>query len=160
IFVANHDSRDLTVIDGLTNNVLATVALPGKPVGVGVNPVSNVAYVIQQLDDSRSSLAIIDGNANTLTGSIPLDGGPVSVSYPYGVAVDPSTNRIYITDDASRLFIVDGANLKLVSTGYTGNRARGGPVVDSSKGRIYVPGGSNTGGVVLVIDAASGKTTG
>ena len=45
IYVTNWDSNNVSVIDGASNTVVATVAVGNHPDGVAVNPNTNLIYV-------------------------------------------------------------------------------------------------------------------
>ena len=45
IYVANYGSNNVSVIDGASNTVVATVAVGSDPDGVAVNPNTNRIYV-------------------------------------------------------------------------------------------------------------------
>ncbi|MEX6702938.1 hypothetical protein ABS315_25640 [Peribacillus frigoritolerans] len=46
IYVANDFSNNVSVIDGATNTVIATVGVGGVPRGVVVNPNTNAIYLL------------------------------------------------------------------------------------------------------------------
>jgi len=56
IYVVNHDSYNVTVIDGVTNNT-ALVAAGMRPVAVRVNPVSDKIYVTNWRGDNVTVMA-------------------------------------------------------------------------------------------------------
>ena len=53
IYVANHDSNNVSVIDGASNTVVATVAVGTGPYGVAVNPNTNRIYVANECRQRR-----------------------------------------------------------------------------------------------------------
>jgi uncharacterized repeat protein (TIGR01451 family) len=71
-------------------SVIKTIPVGGGPVGVGVNPTTNLIYVVNSLSKTAS---VIDGAANSVKGTpIPVGG------LPEKVGVNPTTNRIYVTN--------------------------------------------------------------
>ena len=54
IYVANAGSDSVSVIDGASNTVAATVAVGSNPLGVAVNPNTNRIYVANSRDDTVS----------------------------------------------------------------------------------------------------------
>ena len=81
VYVTNHDSNTVSVIDGSTNAVVKTI-----PVGyslVAVNPITNEIYV----DNSYNNVTVIDGTTNNVTTTIQIPVG--------GGAVNVNTNKIY-----------------------------------------------------------------
>ena len=105
VYVANSGSNTVSVIDGASDVVIATVALgPGRmPIELAVNEATNRVYVTNFGD---FSLSVVDGATNTATGNVAMPGGP------QGVAVDHITNRVYVAmlNDYS-VAIVDGDTL-------------------------------------------------
>ena len=63
IYVANHDSGNVTVIDGATN-ATTTVPVGTGPYAVAVNPVTNKIYVANA---NSGNVTVIDGATNTTT---------------------------------------------------------------------------------------------
>ena len=62
--------------------------------------------------DSRS-ISVIDGISNSVDETIRFGEGGI----PYGLAVNPLTNRIYVTDIGSNsVHVIDGQTNKLIST--------------------------------------------
>lgn len=109
IYAANEQSSNVTVIDGVSNKVTATIAVGNSPTSIAVNPETNFIYVANsgfQHQNDRGSVTVIDGKTNatyTLTDSNAL--------FPCGVAVNPATNRIYIANAGSNnVTIIDGAH--------------------------------------------------
>jgi len=85
IYVGNRMSDDVSVIDGATNTVVATIPLgdgPG-PQFVAVNPTTNRIYVAD-----LNTIYVIDGSTNAVAGTISM--------YNAGLTVNPTTNRLYV----------------------------------------------------------------
>jgi YVTN family beta-propeller protein len=98
--------NNVSVIDGLTNAVVATVPVDG-PGALGVNPTTNHIYVA----GGGNNVFVIDGATDTVVATVPM---------PFGgswVAVNPATNRIYVTHywDSS-LSVIDGATNSVIAT--------------------------------------------
>jgi YVTN family beta-propeller protein len=98
-YVANNYDNTVSVIDGGTNKVVAT--LPGteippagitvgnSPQDVSVNPDTNKAYVANYDDNTVS---VIDGRTNKVLSTINVG------NTPYGVSVNPDTNMAYVAN--------------------------------------------------------------
>jgi YVTN family beta-propeller protein len=141
IYVANYDSGNVSVINGLTNTVIDTIPVGVRPIGVGTNTFTNRIYVANSGSDSVS---VIDGVTNTIIAAIPVG------SRPLGVDVNPSTNRIYVSiNNASSVSVIDGSTNTVIATipGFIGPFAVG---VNPSTNSIYVT--NQSGGNVSVID--------
>jgi YVTN family beta-propeller protein len=119
----------ISVIDGGTNTVMATVPVGLGPQGVAVNPGTNRIYVANYYSDNVS---VIHGGTNTVVATIPVG------LYPDGVAVNPGTNRVYVTnfysDDVS---VIDGGTNTVVATVPVGLAPQG-VAVDPGTNRVYV----------------------
>jgi YVTN family beta-propeller protein len=80
IYVANFNSNDVTVIDGATYAVIATIPVGTNPNGVGVNPLTNRIFVTNQDDNTVS---VINGVTNTVIATVPVG------AHPFAVGVNP-----------------------------------------------------------------------
>jgi len=78
--VANSGSNNVSVIDGNTNSVIATVSVGTSPEGVGVNPLTNGIYVA---NFNSNNVSVIAGNINSVIATIPVGANP------RGVGVNP-----------------------------------------------------------------------
>ena len=81
--MANYFSNSVSVIDGASNTVVATVAVGNNPGGVAVNPNTNRIYVA---NSGSGNVSVIDGASNTVIATV------AGMSYPEGVAVNANTN--------------------------------------------------------------------
>src|ERR1044072_360651 len=70
IYVANQFSATVSVIDGASNNVIATIPLAGDLRAVAVNPVTNRIYV--PVYQRSNILYTIDGTADTVVSTLDL----------------------------------------------------------------------------------------
>src|SRR3954466_12922749 len=82
--------------------VRATLPTSDSARAVAVNPVTNKAYV---LDEFANTVSVIDGATASITATIPLGAG----TRPQYIAVNPQTNRIYVSQGDAALTIIDGA---------------------------------------------------
>lgn len=149
VYMANDDSFDLNVVDGAHNTISATIALPTPySTGVALNPDTNTVYVTSQPSSSYSgAVSVIDGNTNSVTATIAL-------ADPRGVAVDPGTATVYVTDygQTSTLKVINASTNAVTTTIPVGSAAAN-VAVDQSTDKVYV---TNTGsGTVSVIDGAT-----
>jgi DNA-binding beta-propeller fold protein YncE len=102
---------NVTVIDGASHTVIATIATtagPGAtpPLALAVNPANDKVYVANNINQN---VVVIDGSSNSSsTISDP------SAVMPRAVAVNPATNRIYVANgggggDRGSITVIDGA---------------------------------------------------
>jgi len=147
--------------------VIATIPVGTSPrLGVAADPTTNRIYVANV---GSNNVSVIDGATNT---EIDTDGNPANGitrvpvgAAPAGVAANPTTNRIYVTNqNSNNVSVVDGATNTEIDT--DGNPANGitripvgsGPVgvdVNPITNRIYVGNFSWGSGSVSVIDGAT-----
>jgi len=109
-----NSGNSISVIDGTTNKVTDTISsyIYDQPSAIAVNPITNTIYVANilriQSDPERSTshwsdVTVIDGATNKITARIPLEW-----SEPYSIAVNPTTNKIYVPD-LDGVTVIDGA---------------------------------------------------
>jgi YVTN family beta-propeller protein len=131
VYVINAGDNTVSVIDGSTNAVTATVAIGGNPVAIAVNTMTNQIYVG---NSNSSNVTVIDGATNT-TATV------ATGTAPSGVGVNPVTNKIYVTNYSSNnVTVIDGATNKSTTVG----------VAVQSPNPVAVNPGSNT---IYVIDS-------
>jgi len=112
IYVANAYGSTVSVIDGLTNKVIATIPVGQGPVFyVAVNPTTNRIYAAA---NGSGSLAVIDGASNAVIATAS------GFSAPEGVAVHPGRNRIYVAHGGIQLAEVDGVSNTITGVLNTG----------------------------------------
>jgi YVTN family beta-propeller protein len=84
----------VSVIDGVSNKVIATVSVGMNPLGIGINPITNRVYVANL---QSGTVSVIDGTTNVLVATVNV-GVTTNGWGPGYIAVNPSTNRIYVTN--------------------------------------------------------------
>jgi YVTN family beta-propeller protein len=134
IYVTTLDNG-VDVLDGKTDKVIGNIPVSGEPAYVGINTLKKSVYVSNQFS---SSLTIIDEDENDITATVPLGGGS-NVSEPEGVAVDPFTNRIYVTNfkPAGVVWMIDGRTNTVGATIPVGSSPFG-LAVNPLTRRVYV----------------------
>jgi YVTN family beta-propeller protein len=170
LYVANTNSNTVSVVDTRTCNavlhadcrVRATVKVGPAPFAIAVNDVTHSIYVS---DLGAPRVAVIDGR--TCNGAVVTGCGrrPATVAVgeiPGGIAVDPLTDTVYVSGQASNdVSVVDGRICSGTDSSGCGRRplhikaglgARG-VALDEQTRTLYVANsGDNT---VSVIDAAT-----
>jgi YVTN family beta-propeller protein len=108
IYTANEANNTVSVIDGATNSIVATVSVGSGPCGVAVNPNTNRIYTANHWSDTVS---VIDGATNSVVATVSVG------AIPYGVAVSSITNRIYVANQGNAtVSVIDGATNSVVAT--------------------------------------------
>ncbi|HEV7375438.1 MAG TPA: YncE family protein, partial [Pyrinomonadaceae bacterium] len=155
-------------------SVIATVPVGSHPYGVGVdpNPARNRIYVA---NETSGTVSVIDGATNTRIDADSITAGVNDISAgdgPYGLAVNPVTNRIFVNDRRGGVLlenfvtVIEGSSVGTtpVFTSFSlGQSQSAGITVNTTTNRVYVAsqsfntaGSFNTSkGAVTVIDGAS-----
>jgi YVTN family beta-propeller protein len=99
IYVANTGSGNISVIDGAADAVVATIPGEAHPYAIAVNEATATVYVTNTYSNA---VTVIDVRTDTAH--------PLNVGGADGVAIDSSTNTIFLTTyEDPEIRIVDGA---------------------------------------------------
>jgi YVTN family beta-propeller protein len=154
-------SNGVTVIDATTHGVVAEVTT-GRwgPSALAVDPVRHLVYVTAATwgsTNDHSVIVVIDGRTNRIVRRIPVGPGPKAI------AVNATTNRVYVTDqngmDAGQaLAVLDGATGTTVAVIPMGRYARYyenplGLAVDARSNTVYAT--NPLEGTVFIVDGAT-----
>jgi YVTN family beta-propeller protein len=152
----------VTVINGLTNNVTATITAQLRPEFVVANSVTNKIYVSNR---GSNTVSVIDGATNTVIATIPVG------SHPTVEDVNPLTNKIYVVNNGNgqgtTMSVIDGNTNTVTATVTVGNYPLA-VSVNSITNKIYVANycGNQFGcnatpapGTVSVVDGNSNTVT-
>ncbi|MCA1565218.1 MAG: hypothetical protein LC803_06215 [Acidobacteria bacterium] len=150
VYVANVVDRSVSVIDGATNTVTATITGVSTHMGdLAVNSVTNKIYVTSAYD---GNVNVIDGATNTVSKVVHTGG------YTWRISVNPVTNRIYVSDaNSSIIFVLDGASDTVIGSVAMPAGAAYASAVNTATNKIYVVNGSNS---VNVINGATNTIVG
>ena len=156
VYVANHGSKNVSVIDGATNSVIAMIKVGTRPRGVAVDPSTNRVFVS---NETSNTVSVIDGATNSLITTVPVGNGPS------GVGVDDITHRVYVTNLGTSISVgntvsvidetpagADEHNVIAIVTVGTGPSSVG---VNHTTHRVYVSNNGTSmvaGNTVSVID--------
>jgi YVTN family beta-propeller protein len=141
VYVANLVGNNVSVIDGATDAVVATVPVGTMPFAVAVNAVTGQVYVANLTDDTVS---VIDGAANTVAATVSVGSGPE------GVAVNAVTGQVYVADVLNdKVSVIDGATNTVAAEVNVGSQPHG-VGVNAVTGQVYVANGN--GNNMSVID--------
>lgn len=91
VYVTNTKDNTVSVIDGKTRTVTATVFVGDYPTSVAVDPSTHTVYVANLHD---STVSVIDGNTHVVTATVNAGKNPVAV------AVDPATHTVYVANNS------------------------------------------------------------
>jgi YVTN family beta-propeller protein len=165
VYITSEGSGDMSVIDPVRQEVIATVSLGKRPRGMVASPDGNLIYValsgspysppgvdestLPPPDKNADGIGVFDTRQNKVTRFIP--GG----SNPEQLAVSADGRTIYIANkDASSVSLIDLASGKTVTTVPVGEEPEG--VTSSPDGRfVYVT--TEDEGKVTQIDTVTSK---
>ena len=105
VYVANIWDSTVSVIDGTTRTVTATVPVGKSLVDLVVDPTTHTVYIANGNDNTAS---VIDGATRTVTATVPVG------KNPYGVAVDPTTHTVYVAEPGRRNGVGDRTSIVCV----------------------------------------------
>jgi YVTN family beta-propeller protein len=151
IYAVNNGDGTTSVIDGLTAQVENIVTVGGCPNGVAVDQQTNIAYVAVSCD---SSVAVLSGE--NLVTSIP------NVPSVYGLAVDPTTNTIYASNNGLyAASVISGATDTVTGTISGLGQSPNAIAVDPQNDVIYISNDIATpDNFVSVVNGATNDVTG
>lgn len=102
-YVANFNSKNVSVISTISNRVIATIPVKDGAEDIVVSPDGRRVYVSNQ-----SGISIIRPDLKRVVGRIPLPGRPEAI------AISPDGRRVYATVGAT-LLMIDTKSRKVVS---------------------------------------------
>ncbi|MFF0637377.1 YncE family protein [Nocardia sp. NPDC004151] len=180
LYVADDMAKSVAVVDTANRTVVSTISFQDEIVGIALDPELHRLYVESQGDrghaDStiRAVLWVVDTTTNGVVATIETG------AEGRGVAVDPGTHRVYVTNErflgyqldpktvninaAATLSVIDPRSAAVVASFEFGTSA-GEVVIDPATRVAYVAGsrydqvrGSENG--VIVVDLASNQVAG
>jgi YVTN family beta-propeller protein len=152
----------VSVINGASDSIVATVTVGVDPFAIAVDPVTNRIYVANI--GLYPNISVIDALSNTVIATIPAPGPSIEVN--------PVTNELYalggsydyvsgtLTTATETLTAINGETDTVISTLSTGQGSRG-IAVNPTTNQIYVinSGSSTTFGNLSVIDGVTNTVT-
>ena len=148
VYVTNTEDNTVSVIDGKTHTVTATVFVGDYPTSVAVDPNTHTVYVANLHD---GTVSVIDGLTHTVTATVDAGKGPVAV------AVDPGTNTVYVANYQDvTVSVLDGSTHAVTATVKVGHRPNG-VAVDPGTHTVFVTNDSDN--TVSVIDGSTRTVT-
>jgi YVTN family beta-propeller protein len=159
IYVANTATNSVSVINADTLTTTTTIPVGPMPGQIATNARTNKVYVTFRgsLSDSRSGVTVIDANTQHVRTTIGLSySDQIPAPGPYGVSVNPITNRVYVATESGRMVIIDGASDTIIAAlpppvpGGLGSVA-----VNPTTNNVFVS--SASGNTLFVYDADDGR---
>jgi gliding motility-associated-like protein len=146
-YIANSQLNTVSVINILTDSLVATIQTGSTPWGVSVSPNGKFAYVTN--DNPNGSVSVISTGPNTVAATIPVG------SFPFGITVSPDGKYAYVTNNnyAGTVSVISTASNTLTATIPVGAFPFG-IVVSPDGSRVYLT-NNFTYGTVTVINTAT-----
>ena len=148
IFVFNGGSKNATVIDAKTNEVISTIPLEGKP----EFPVTDGKGKIYVNIEDKSLISVIDIKSMKVEKSWPIAPGEAAS----GLALDNETHRLFAVCENKLMVVVDAIDGHVVASLPIGDRCDG-VKLDQGLKRAYSSNGDGTMTVVQELNKDSFK---
>lgn len=145
VYVGGFNSNSVSVLDAVTLNTIASIAVGARPRGIVVSPDGSAVYVANR---DSGSVSVIDTATNTVTATISLGADPRS---PAGIDISPDGSTVYVANQTTNTVTVIDTSTNTIITeisGWSGNTF--GIVVSPDGSTLYL-----TTGLVVVIDATT-----
>ncbi len=146
IYLPNYTNPGfVSVLDGSTDSVNATVSGPPRGWGVCVNPVTNKVYTGE---GTGTAMVVTDATTNSIIATVALQGIPEAID------VNTVTNKIYVATRGAvnQVTVVNGASDSVITTIGVGTTPMG-VAVNPVTNKIYVT--NNGTNNVSVINGAT-----
>lgn len=167
LYVSNEDSNDVSVIDPLRNEVIATIGVGKRPRGIRVSADGQHIFVALSgspkcpptmpdeecaalaIDKSQDGIAMVDAHSRRIIRVLP--GG----SDPEQFDLSPDSKRLFVSnEDADSASIVDVATGRVLKTVAVGREPEG--VKTSPDGSVFVV-TSESDHDIAIVDAQTGE---
>lgn len=144
-YVTNSGDGTVSVLDAVSNGVVALVQLGGEPVDVAVQADGTHAYVANK---GSNSVDVIDTTTNARVASIPVGKEPI------GIAITPDGRGAYVSNfgDATVSVIGTGINAPVAPPVAVGKEPDG-VAVSTDGARVFVA--QRSGGVAVISTASN-----
>lgn len=142
VWAFNGRSKDVSVMSATNNQVVATIALPGKPEFPQADGNGNVYVNIED----KNEIVKLDAKTNAVVGTWPLTG----CDSPSGMAIDRIQHRLFSVCDGKKMGVSNYTTGKLVALASIGD----GPDAAGFDGKLHVAFSSNGEGTVSVVDTS------
>ena len=108
-YITNNGDGTVSVINTITNLVVATIPLPQQPFGVTVSPTGSFVYIS---DSPENEVSVISTATNTVVNTIPSNG-----SIPRGMCVSPDGRSLYVVNEISgNVAVINTASGALITS--------------------------------------------
>lgn len=145
VWAFNGRSKNVSVMDASTHQIIATIALSGKPEFPQVDGKGNVYVNIED----KNEIVKLDAAARKVVTSWPLKG----CESPSGMAIDQAGHRLFSVCDGKKMGISDYVAGKLTGLATIGDS----PDAAFYDSRLHLAFSSNGEGTLSVVDTSKGN---
>ena len=138
---------EIEVINGATNTVTTTISLPSGSTGLAVDTATDTIYAAEP---DKSQVSVINGATNTIAANVSTGAGTA----PIHLAVDDTSDTVWIADEKGSLISVDGATNAVNDISLPGTAPYSVAVNDAAD-TVYVTDYKN--GQVIVLNGDTGS---
>jgi YVTN family beta-propeller protein len=146
IYLANGGDNTVSVLDGNTNLVIATVPVGPLPCAITVDPATGMVFVANA---NGNSVSVLNSQTASVVATIPVG------AFPCAIAAMPQTNQIYVGNSGGSDISVIDELTNTVTTTISVGKGPWGLAVNPNTNRVYaaivyqnlvtvIDGGSNT----------------
>jgi YVTN family beta-propeller protein len=129
LFVPEYDADNVSVIDGDSEQVVATVTVGIGPIAAVYDPTNNLVYVVNSESDDVS---ILSGSNDSLVTSVGVG------SYPDAPTLVPASGDVYVSNyDSGNVSVISAVTDQVVTSIGVGDEPDQ-PVLDTTNGDLYV----------------------
>jgi DNA-binding beta-propeller fold protein YncE len=140
VFTANAKSENLSAIDAVTGKLLRSLAVGGKPEFTAVDGKGRLFVNIE----NKNQLVAVDTRSLTIAARYDL---AAACDEPAGLAIDASTERLFVTCHNQKMAVVDGNTGAILATPAIGSGSDA-AVFDSGTGLAFSSNGDGTLNVI------------
>lgn len=146
VYVANIGNGNVSVVDGLTNELIKNIDIGSGNIDLTVNPITNLIYVT---DIESDSVKVIDGLSNEVITTIDVGNSPT------GIGVNFFSNMIYVANvSGNSVSVIDGLTNEVIDTVDVGSSPQT-VGVNPVNNHIYVIDNNNFKNNISVIDGST-----
>jgi YVTN family beta-propeller protein len=158
VYIPNFSSFNVSVLDGHTNTIIATIPVGNGadgdvdgPTSSAIDEKTNTIYVT----NNNGVLSVIDGNTNNVTSQYTVDTtiGMFGITALANPRLSRKTGKLYVSNEGAQYDVIDPKSQKVLSTIPTDNA--GWLAINQRTNKIYAP--QYWDGTVWVIDGDTDK---
>lgn len=144
VYCANYGTDNITIVDGATNGIIATVAAGAHPNALCYNSVNDRIYCA---NSGATTVSVIDGASNAVIATTTVGNTPLDLCY------NAQNNKVYCANQLSNsVSVLDGGSNAVIATvpvGYGPEKL----LYYAPANKVFVANG--VGSSITVIDGAS-----